>query len=186
MPNGKGVWANNFNHYYIGDVNNNLQSLANYSEIGVKFIRYDYSTTFTLNQSVRAYQCHASQLLNNVDNVFSISLYVDVSTQLSTNPDGTTYCKGMFFVPSNTTYYTDYWNTLNYSPNSTKRLILSCSYFNDGHNIYTCTYHNESNSYQWWTSSTNIFNNPILSVLCTRNCTLNLTANIKYTILAFA
>ena len=43
LPNGKGVWANNFNHYYIGDVNNNLQSLANYSEIGVKFIRYDYS-----------------------------------------------------------------------------------------------------------------------------------------------
>lgn len=33
MPNGKGVWANNFNHYYVGDVNNNLQPLANYAEI---------------------------------------------------------------------------------------------------------------------------------------------------------
>lgn len=32
MPNGKGIWANNFNHYYIGHVNGGLVPLVNWDE----------------------------------------------------------------------------------------------------------------------------------------------------------
>lgn len=187
LPNGKGVWANNFNHYYVGDVNNNLQSLANYSELGVKFIRHDYTTTFTLNQDIESYTYYHSQLLNNINNVFSVSIYVDVSAHLSSNRDDAT-CSGMFFVPSDTRDDGKWWNTLYYTSSITTitNNIISCIYFNGNNNIYTRTFDNATGNYQWWNSSTNIFNNPILSLYCTRDGTLNLTANIKYTILAFA
>lgn len=166
-------------------MNNNLQPLANYSELQTRFIKYDYSITYTLNQAVKSSTYYHSQLLNNISNVFCVNVYADISTYLSASSNRD-YCRGKFFVSSDARDNNSYWFTLHYTQNVAQQTVVSCTYIN-ANNIYTHTQDDSSyNNYQWFNSSINIFNNPILSVYCTTSGTLILTANIKYTILAFA
>lgn len=44
MPNGKGIWANNFNHYYIGHVNGGLIPLANLDELQHSIVKISVQT----------------------------------------------------------------------------------------------------------------------------------------------
>lgn len=44
LPNGKGIWANNFNHYYIGHVNGSLVSLANWDELQNSIVKFSVQT----------------------------------------------------------------------------------------------------------------------------------------------
>lgn len=44
MPNGKGIWANNFNHHYIGHVNGGLIPLANLDELQHSIVKISVQT----------------------------------------------------------------------------------------------------------------------------------------------
>lgn len=44
LPNGKGIWANNFNHYYIGHVNGGLVPLANWDELQNSIVKFSVQT----------------------------------------------------------------------------------------------------------------------------------------------
>lgn len=44
LPNGKSIWANNFNHYYIGHVNGGLVPLANLDELQHSIVKISIQT----------------------------------------------------------------------------------------------------------------------------------------------
>lgn len=178
MHNGKGIWANNFNHYYVGDINNNLQALANYSELNVRFVRRVYATTFTVNQAIGYGESVSSQKISFIDNVFCITVYISTTGSASDMSKSGEVYVGYFGVA----------NDILLSYNKSSNTVTACAaYFNTANNLYAGTYDfNGSTSYpNTFGKQINIFNQPIVTLKSRYGDTVNVTSNIQYTVYSY-
>lgn len=178
MPNGKGIWANNFNHYYVGDINNNLQPLANYSELNVRFVRHSYATTFTVNQEIGYGESVSSQKISSIDNVFCVTVYVSTTGSSSDISKNDEVYIGYFGVSNDLFLY------FNHSSGTT---VACATYFNTANNLYAGTYDfSGSTSYPViFGTQIDIFSQPIVTLTSRYGNTVNITSNIQYTIYTY-